>query len=440
MGLFCRPTWGRVALLVVVLLVCTDCIDAAAKKAKDYYKILGVPKNFNDRQLKKAYRKLALQYHPDKVEESEREKAQEKFVEISQAYEVLSDPKKREEYDLYGADGPDGGGHGGGHSGGPHFHHQGGGGPGFDPFEMFNHFFGQQARGGNGQHRGGHQEFHFSGMDGFGQPRQQQQPQPLYPKGSSIITNLTPKKFPGIPSAKNEWLVQFYSPTDKKSVKFKDKLVSIANDLNGRVKVGAVDCDKYQSFCQEFGVETLPSFVHVWQTNVSPLYEGPLEEYGVYNFAFEKYAARYRAKREAGEVDELHGGNQAKLCNLGKNADTSVSSSLCAVFVLPKSAKREQWMQKVRDVAKVFRTDHRVTVVWVDEPNQAKALRPLQSLIPDKNEPKLLLLRRKAGGKLRAAAHRSAFDSNDLIATIEKALGGDLALTNVENPHVVDFK
>ncbi|RHY12500.1 hypothetical protein DYB38_008647 [Aphanomyces astaci] len=434
-------TWGRLAVLVLVFLLFAEGIDAAPKKSTDYYKILGVPKNFNDRQLKKAYRTLALKYHPDKVEESEREKAQEKFLEISQAYEVLSDPKKKEEYDLYGADGQGGGGNG--RQPGGHRHHHHGGGPGFDPFEMFNQFFGQAGRGGNGQRRGGHQEFQFSGMDGFGQQQQHHRHppvQPLYPKGASIVVNLSPKKFPATANAKNEWLVEFYSPNDKKTVKFKDKLLNIAKDLRGRVKVGAVDCDKHRSLCDQYGVETLPSFVHVWQTNVSPLYEGPLDEFSVYNFAFEKYAARYRARRDAGDVDELHGGNQAKLCNLGKDADVTTSSPLCAVFVLPK--KKDQWMQHVRDVAKAFRTDNRVNVVWVDEASQAKALKPLQPYLT-KGQPSLVLLRRKAGGKLRAAgAHPSlpSFDANDLTAMIERALGGDLTLANVENANAVDFK
>eukprot|EP00644_Phytophthora_capsici_P004639 jgi/Phyca11/110976/e_gw1.19.705.1 len=68
--------------------------------SKDYYKVLGVTKKFSDRELKKAYRQLALKYHPDKAENAEeKEEAKEKFVEVSEAYEVLSDPDKRKEYD-----------------------------------------------------------------------------------------------------------------------------------------------------------------------------------------------------------------------------------------------------------------------------------------------------------------------------------------------------
>ena len=70
---------------------------------KDYYKILGVDKNATDDQIKKAYRKLALQYHPDRNPGDK--SAEERFKEIGEAYAVLSDPKKRKQYDLMGAEG-----------------------------------------------------------------------------------------------------------------------------------------------------------------------------------------------------------------------------------------------------------------------------------------------------------------------------------------------
>lgn len=69
---------------------------------KDYYKILGVSKNATADEIKKAYRKLARKYHPD-VNPNNAE-AEKKFKEINEANEVLSDPKKREKYDAYGAD------------------------------------------------------------------------------------------------------------------------------------------------------------------------------------------------------------------------------------------------------------------------------------------------------------------------------------------------
>lgn len=88
---------------------------------KDYYKILGISRTANDDEIKKAYRKLALKYHPDKNKAAS---AEERFKEIAEAYEVLSDKKKRDIYDQYGEEGLHGGmggcgGSGGGVGGGP---------------------------------------------------------------------------------------------------------------------------------------------------------------------------------------------------------------------------------------------------------------------------------------------------------------------------------
>lgn len=121
----------------------------------DYYSSLGVTKSSTADEIKKSYRKLALQYHPDRNKTSEGEK---KFKEITQAYEVLSDPQKRQTYDQFGAaafeqGGPGAGGPFGGGQGGP-FGGFGGqytyttNGQGFDtggfsdPFQIFEQFFG----------------------------------------------------------------------------------------------------------------------------------------------------------------------------------------------------------------------------------------------------------------------------------------------------------
>ena len=104
---------------------------------RDYYEVLGVPKGVQDADLKKEYRKLAMQYHPDKNPGDK--EAESKFKEINEAYEVLSDGDKRARYDQFGHAGVDGqtGGFGG-------FGGFGGGG-GFD--NIFDMFFGGDAGG-----------------------------------------------------------------------------------------------------------------------------------------------------------------------------------------------------------------------------------------------------------------------------------------------------
>jgi len=67
---------------------------------KDYYNILGVSKNATQDDIKKAYRKLAVKYHPDKNSGSK--VAEDKFKDIGEAYEVLKDPEKRKQYDQFG--------------------------------------------------------------------------------------------------------------------------------------------------------------------------------------------------------------------------------------------------------------------------------------------------------------------------------------------------
>jgi len=69
--------------------------------AKDYYQILGVPRNATEEQIKKTYRKLAMQYHPDRNAGKEKW-ANEKFKEINEAFSVLGDPEKRKQYDQFG--------------------------------------------------------------------------------------------------------------------------------------------------------------------------------------------------------------------------------------------------------------------------------------------------------------------------------------------------
>ncbi len=126
---------------------------------KDYYEVLGVSKSASTEELKRAYRKLALEWHPDRNKSSQ---AHDKFKEINEAYAVLSDPQKKQTYDQFGHDAfkPGMGGSpwgqsrgaGSGFAGqGPftYYYSSGGGGQspfgdfeGFDPFDIFEQFFG----------------------------------------------------------------------------------------------------------------------------------------------------------------------------------------------------------------------------------------------------------------------------------------------------------
>ncbi len=107
---------------------------------KDYYEVLGISKSASDEEIKKAYRKMAMKYHPDRAGKS----AEAQFKEVNEAYQALSDPQKRAAYDQFGHAGVGQGGAGG----------FGGGG-----------FGGGGFQGGFGQGQGG---FDFSGFGGGG--------------------------------------------------------------------------------------------------------------------------------------------------------------------------------------------------------------------------------------------------------------------------------
>ncbi len=143
---------------------------------RDYYDILGVPRNATEDDLKKAYRRLAMEHHPDMVKDGDKKAHEERFKEINEAYQVLSDPQKRKMYDMYGHSGM------GGFAGADAYGgmgSQGFGGQGFsgqwgpftytyssnmgdqnpfgdvDPFEVFQDFFGFRGFGGQRQPKRG---------------------------------------------------------------------------------------------------------------------------------------------------------------------------------------------------------------------------------------------------------------------------------------------
>ena len=155
-----------------------------------YYKNLGLGRGSGDQEIKQAYRKLALKYHPDKNKENP-QLAEENFKKVAEAYDVLSDKQKREIYDSYGKRGLEGGCGGGGFGGGGNF---------VNAEDIFRQFFSGQGGGGFHDDFGGGFQFNFGGHDSFGgggfpghhagrgRPRRAA---PKYPSGPDVIPKNT---------------------------------------------------------------------------------------------------------------------------------------------------------------------------------------------------------------------------------------------------------
>lgn len=121
-------------------------------KGRDFYKILGISRNATDPQIKKAFRKLARKYHPDKNPADKQEWAKEKFSDISNAYQTLSDPKQRKTYDYGGEEALNGGGDGGEQQ----------------QYSWEDMFGGNYGFGGGGKRKGRQQNNNFGGNMGGG--------------------------------------------------------------------------------------------------------------------------------------------------------------------------------------------------------------------------------------------------------------------------------
>ncbi len=249
---------------------------------------MGVPRGADDGAIKKAYKKLAMKWHPDRVPEEDREKANAKFADIGAAYEVLSEPDKRRIYDQVGEEGlkrgggdgaspgggpggfpgggfpgggfpgggfPGGGGGGGGFSFNFGGGGGGGGGGGSDPFKIFSQFFGGGG-GGMGGGRGGGFPGGGGGMGG-GPPRPPP-PAPLYsPKDAPHVTRLTARNFNEVASRKVRGaavlLLHLYDPASPLAPPLAAPVAALGSALQGAATVAVVDCGAERAVCRSQG-------------------------------------------------------------------------------------------------------------------------------------------------------------------------------------------
>ncbi|EEA08497.1 DnaJ / Thioredoxin domain-containing protein [Cryptosporidium muris RN66] len=259
-------------LIYIAIFFILPCLSG-----KDYYKILGVPRNANDATIKKAYRKLSLKYHPDKNPD-----AKDKFMEVANAYEVLSDPNLRQKYDKFGEEGlkSDGASAGG-------FNDFSGFG-GFGGFGGFNNFGGFKFQsGGNTFHFGGGQ-FKFSndhqGNTQFNNQYRQQyngytNSQNLY-TNSQYISEYSSSSDIKEKLKSYEWIliINFYRPgcgPCKELVNIYNNIAKVMNSYG--IEFLAINCDNNYQICQSYNIKQYPYIsMFIKENHNEIIYKGDL--------------------------------------------------------------------------------------------------------------------------------------------------------------------
>ena len=241
-------------LSFIYLLVHLYLYSSDAKE--DYYKILGISRKASDKEIKNAYRKLALKWHPDK-NKGNTEKATKKFASISEAYETLKDPDKRKTYDMTVEDIPF-----------KNYKPQDTGAFNKQSFDFGNDFLNTFNFGGSGQQRPNSKpnfpNFDFGGFgksygSSFNQPKQESA---INPYSNSNINILYSNKYPDNTS-KYIWVVHYYYKTDSSAV---DKFKNLAKRLKiYGIKAGSVSCKSEKSICYSIKINSESSYGIIYE-------------------------------------------------------------------------------------------------------------------------------------------------------------------------------
>jgi len=215
---------------------------------EDYYKILGVNRKATQPEIRRAFKKLALKYHPDKTKDKS-DGAREKFAKIANAYETLNDPQKRKEYDdeldgkvnfnNFGSSD---------HNGRYSQHYSSGGNSRFNRGDFdFGDIFGDMFGDNNG--------FGFGG--GFGAGHGNKKKNKPFENTNVIILKMNNIK--DLYKRTEVWFVLFYKYGEKKLV---EVFKSLATKSIGLFKIAAVNCEEDEEICEEFNVEKHPMILY----------------------------------------------------------------------------------------------------------------------------------------------------------------------------------
>ena len=228
-------------LIVTIFIV----LISISKCGEDYYRLLGVKRDASKAEIRRAFKKLSLQYHPDKNKNKKNpEKAKEMFIKIANAYEVLNDDKLRKIYDQHGEEGVKQHQQGGGQQHGGNFQ------------DIFNFFF-----------RGG--------MGGF--QNVQEGPEKNFFENTDVL-HLKMDNLSKLLNRRKIWFVYFFKSNNEGFQETKQKIVDIASQSYGIFNFGAVNCKDDEEICEDYSVYSTPKILYFPDSGKDEEeYKGPIE-------------------------------------------------------------------------------------------------------------------------------------------------------------------
>ena len=194
---------------------------------EDYYKLLGVKRSASKQEIRRAFKKLSLKYHPDKNKDNP-ERAKAKFIKIANAYEVLNDDKLRKIYDEQGEEGVK-------------QHQQGGGQHGGNFQDIFNFFF-----------RGAGMNMNFQNQEG---------PEKNFFENTDVLT-LKMDNISKLLARRKIWFVYFFKSKDEGFENMNNKIKEIASQCYGIFNFGAVNCKDDEEICEDNSVYSTPKILY----------------------------------------------------------------------------------------------------------------------------------------------------------------------------------
>ena len=238
----------------IFILTILILLASIFKCGEDYYHLLGIKRDASKAEIRRAFKKLSLQYHPDKNKNKKNpEKAKEMFIKIANAYEVLNDDKLRKIYDQHGEEGVKQHQQGGGQQHGGNFQ------------DIFNFFF-------------------HGGMGGGFHQNVQEGPENNFFENTDVL-QLKMDNLSKLLNRRKIWFVYFFKSKDVGFQETKKKIVDIASQSYGIFNFGAVNCKDDEEICEDYSVYSTPKVIYFPDSgNDEEEYKGPIEFQSIFKY------------------------------------------------------------------------------------------------------------------------------------------------------------